>query len=218
MASFPFIKDDLEIITIISNQACLKQKILLASIRSDPTCVWQSTHILCFMVHRKGFTKHLMTVNFLKLAKELTHPFFFFERGCIHHEIFSVCILGEFLSPQKRWLSIQKTFGESLGEFYFSASTWTAPAFFHSNWIIYISHCNQLAYCSSTWEFCPCPMVTIKEMFSYVVPSSYKKNLHFPHLLWVGPRDSYTSSIEASFHHLQRELGSLEDPKNHLKN
>ena len=83
MASFPFIKDDLEIITIISNQACLKQKILLASIRSDPTCVWQSTHILCFMVHRKGFTKHLMTVNFLKLARELTHPFFFFLKGVV---------------------------------------------------------------------------------------------------------------------------------------
>lgn len=182
---------------------------------------------MCLAIHphpvfhgaQEGFHKAFDDCQFFETSKGTDPAFlFFFERGCIHHEIFSVCILGEFLSPQKRWLSIQKTFGESLGEFYFSASTWTAPAFFHSNWIIYISHCNQLAYCSSTWEFCPCPMVTIKEMFSYVVPSSYKKNLHFPHLLWVGPRDSYTSSIEASFHHLQRELGSLEDPKNHLKN
>ena len=168
------------------------------------------------MVHRKGFTMHSMTVTFLKLAKELTHPFFFFERGCIHHEMLSVSILGECLSPQKR-LSTQKTFGESLGEFYFSASTSTATAFFRSNWIIYISHCNQLAYSSSTWGILSLSHGDDQRnvlLFDFsVVPSSYKKHLHFPHLLWVGPRDNCTSSIEAFFITLKESWDPLRIPK-----
>ena len=168
------------------------------------------------MVHRKGFTMHSMTVTFLKLAKELTHPFFFLKGVVSIMKCFQ-CPFWENVCPLKSDFPLKKHSANHWVNFISQLPLQLQQLFFRSNWIIYISHCNQLAYSSSTWGILSLSHGDDQRnvlLFDFsVVPSSYKKHLHFPHLLWVGPRDNCTSSIEAFFITLKESWDPLRIPK-----